>query len=56
MYDVLCVRIMIALSVLHTQIGEFGIVYKGFVKSALNEVISDTVAVKTLRGEAVIRS
>ena len=35
---------------LSLPVGEFGIVYKAFLKSSFSDTISDTVAVKTLRG------
>ncbi len=30
--------------------GEFGIVYKGLIKKGFSDTISDSVAVKTLKG------
>ncbi len=30
--------------------GEFGVVYKGYVKSGISDTVKDTVAVKTLKG------
>lgn len=33
-----------------TFIGEFGVVYKGYVKTGMSDTITGTVAVKTLKG------
>ena len=33
--------------------GEFGIVYKGVLKKGFDEAYSETVAVKTLKGNAM---
>ena len=37
---------------LSTCPGEFGVVYKGYLKSGISDAISDTVAVKTLKGKS----
>jgi hypothetical protein len=35
----------------HAPSGEFGIVYKGLLKKSFNEQFTETVAVKTLKGQ-----
>ncbi len=38
------------LTILLLLLGEFGVVYKGYMKSSTSDAIRDTVAVKTLKG------
>ena len=34
-------------------LGEFGVVYKGYIKKGVSGTIRDTVAVKTLKGKSM---
>jgi hypothetical protein len=36
--------------IIHCILGEFGIVYKGYIVKEQGSVVTDTVAVKTLKG------
>ena len=38
----------------YTIIGEFGIVYKGYIIKKQGNIVTDTVAVKTLKGIIII--
>ena len=43
----------ISVRVISTPLGEFGIVYKGYLKNQFTESANETVAVKTLKGTDV---
>ena len=34
----------------YTFVGEFGVVYKGYIKTSMSDSVSNIVAVKTLKG------
>ena len=35
-------------------VGEFGIVYKGYIVKQQGSIVTDTVAIKTLKGDRLI--
>ena len=51
-----------ALIILHTTChhscisGEYGIVYKGFLVKSLGEIVTELVAIKTLKGLAILHN
>jgi hypothetical protein len=43
-----CIEVIII--IIHCILGEFGIVYKGYIMKEQGNIVTDTVAVKTLKG------
>ena len=55
-FSIIKLNIIWVIITYYTIIGEFGIVYKGYIikKSKQGNVVTDTVAVKTLKGIIII--